>query len=327
MAFGACTAAACAPGCRRDPPVDTAPEAAVAVPSVAVSITPAPVEPSAKAAACAVAYAQGEGVPGPGSDLSEIAVPMTIPGGANLTVSVRQTGHEVRLVGPAVFRPCTHDEPESLLVVLGEAAVSSGPAVRPGAEVFVGTPSVVAVVGRGALRLAVTSGQTMWEVDEPDVVLTNLDSTRTPSAKDKGFFKRPDDGGVLLTRCVVQAASAAGAERLLLAIGSGDAGPLPSASIGILTARSIRVSRERTLNCAYAEAFALGCDLLSSGADARPPGCAAGGYQEARGHLARAIASTPIPPGSPPLPSNGPPPRDENPAKGDASAPGGRSPD
>jgi hypothetical protein len=115
------------------------------------------------------------------------------------------------------------------------------------------------------------------------------------------LLTRFEDGGILLTRCAVQAAAAASAERMLLGFTAADAAPpLPSASIGILTAQQIRHARERILDCAFAEAFALSCDQLST-ADAGTPGCGGSSYVKVRDHIARAVASGPIPPGSPPL--------------------------
>ncbi len=280
----------------------------------AVAVTPTtPMPPNA---ACAVAYASFPlgSAPQPGDDLSHAPVPLRIPENASLTIAVRRTGHEVRIKGPAVVRPCTHEEPDVILIALGEASVEGTTPVRPGSEIFLATPAFVAVVARATLKINASSSLSYWDVESGDVTITNLDTPKVVNGKDKGSLKRFEDGGVRLTRCGVQAAAAASAERLLLGFSQGDAAPpLPSASIGILTAQQIKHARERILDCAFAESFALSCDQLSAETDAAAPGCAGNTYVKVREHIARATASGPIPPGSPPPKTtgsapNGPPP-------------------
>lgn len=259
-------------------------------------------------AACAVAYASypAGGGPAPGDDLSNAPVPVRVPEGASLTIAVRRSGHEVRIRGPALVRPCTHEEPDVILVATGEASVEGTSPVRPGSEIFLATPAFVAVLGRATLRVNAGHAQSSWDIDDGEVTITNLDTPKTVNGKDKGSLKRFEDGGILLTRCGVQAAAAASAERLLLGFSQPDAAPpLPSASIGILTAQQIKHARERILDCAFAEGFAMSCDALSAESDTTAPGCAGHSYVKVREHIARAIASGPIPPGSPPQKTTG----------------------
>jgi len=275
-------------------------------PSVTAS-APVPAPPNA---ACAVAYANypaGSG-PAPGDDLSNAPVPLVVPDGASLTISVRRTGHELRIKGPAALRPCTHDEPDVILLATGDASAESTTPVRPGAELFVATPAFVAVFSRATVRLRAGHMQSSWDIEEGEVTITNLDTPKTFSvSKNKDWLKRYDDGGVLLTRCTVQAAAAASAERMLLNFVQHDAAaPLPSASIGILTAQQIKHAREKVLDCAFAEAFALSCERAALETDAAVPGCGPLGYLKVREHIARAVASGPIPPGSPPPRDAGP---------------------
>jgi hypothetical protein len=265
-----------------------------------------PPPPPPGSAACVVAYAnypEGSG-PSPGDDLSSVPVPLAIPEGASLTIAVRMSGHELRIRGPAIVRPCTHEEPDVILIAAGEASAEGTTPVRPGAELFVATPAFVAVFGRATLRLRAGHAQSSWDIEDGEVTITNLDAPKTFFSKNRDALKRYEDGGVLLTRCAVQAASVASAERLLLGFaqpGQGDAAPpLPSASIGVLTAQQIKHAREKVLDCAFAEAFALSCDRIAFESDASAPGCGALGYVKVREHIARAVASGPIPPGSPP---------------------------
>lgn len=265
-------------------------------PSVSVVVT-------APDAACAVAFASfpAGGGPSPGDDLSAIAAPLRVPEGASLTIAVRASGHQVHVKGPAAVRPCTRDERDVILVASGEVSLESSTPVRPGSELFVATPAFVAIVSRATLKLRASAPNTSWDVEDGDVTITNLDQPKNVSGKDKGSLRRYEDGGILLTRCGVQASSAASAERLLLGFTQGDAAPpLPSASIGILTAQQIKHARERVLDCAFAEAHALACDLLSAESDAAVPGCGAGGYPRVREHIAKSMASGTLPPGSPP---------------------------
>jgi len=259
-------------------------------------------------AACVVAYANypGGGGPSPGDDLSNVAVPMTLPSGASLTISVRKTGHEVTLKGPAVFRPCTHLDPDVVLVASGDVSTDRLSPIRPGTEIFVATPACVAIVGRATLRLEVGPDGTGYSVDEGAAEITNLDTPKLAREKDNGVFKRYEGGGVLLTRCGVQTAGAASTERMLakIAAAGGDASPLPSASIGVLTAELMKHARERVLDCAFALAFALSCDVLAKekgDAGLAKSGCQ-GGYSDAQGHISKSAASQDLPPGSPPPP-------------------------
>lgn len=265
-------------------------------PSVSVVVT-------APDAACAVAFANypAGGGPSPGDDLSAVAAPLRVPEGASLTIAVRASGHQVHVKGPAAVRPCTREERDVILLASGEISMESSTPVRPGSELFVATPAFVAVVSKATLKLRASAANGTWEVEDGDVSITNLDQPKSITGKDKGSLRRYEDGGILLTRCGVQASSAASAERLLLGFTQGDAAPpLPSASIGILTAQQIKHARERVLDCAFAEAHALSCDMLSAESDAAVPGCGAGGYTRVREHLAKSMASGPLPPGSPP---------------------------
>lgn len=279
-------------------------------PSVSASTSNAPPPPNAACAVAFASYPEGAKGPAPGDDLSSVPVPLVVPDNASLTISVRRTGHDLRIRGPAVVRPCTHDEPDVVLLVTGEASAETSGPVKPGAELFVATPAFVAVFGRATLRLRAGHAQSSWDIEDGEVTITNLDTPKTFISKNRDALKRYEDGGILLTRCAVQAASVASAERMLLGfLQTGDGGmapPLPSASIGILTAKQIKHARERVLDCAFAEAFALSCDRIAVESDAAAPGCGPLGYHGVREHIARAVASGPIPPGSPPLRDAGP---------------------
>jgi hypothetical protein len=231
---------------------------------------------------------------------------MRVPEGASLTIALRRTGHEVTFQGPAVFRPCTKDDPDVVLVASGHVSTNETSPVRPGTEIFIATPSLVAVVARASIDLAVSASKTDWILASGEATLTTLDATKTPQKSEHGSQKRFSDGGLLLTRCGVQATASANAERLLAQMGT-DAGPdapapLPSASIGVLAAEEIKHARERVLDCAFVEAFALSCDVVAKEGTVKEKaesGCK-GGYSDVQAYLAKAVASTALPPGSPP---------------------------
>jgi hypothetical protein len=270
--------------------------------------SPSPTPTIAQAPApCAVAYvAYPSDVPGPnpGDDLSTVAVPFRVPDRASLTIALRRTGHEVTVQGPAVVRPCTKDDPDVILVASGHVSTNETSPVRPGTEIFIATPSLVAVVARASLDLAVSASKTDWLNSSGEVTITTLDTTKIPGKGEHGTQKRFSDGGLLLTRCGVQATATASAEHLLAAMGT-DAGadapaPLPSASIGVLAAEEIKHARERILDCAFVEAFALSCDVVAKEGTAKEKsesGCK-GGYSDVQAYLAKAVASATLPPGS-----------------------------
>jgi hypothetical protein len=245
--------------------------------------------------ACAVGYvkypAGAVDPPKPGDDLSDVTVPMRVPEGASLTIAIRKSGHELTLDGPVVFRPCTRAEPEVVLIVSGHARNEGAVTIRPGTELFIGTPSGVAIVGRAGLLLSVSAATTAWELVDGEATFTDLDTTTPLVPGKKGSSKRFGDGGLLLTRCGVQAASVANTERLLLGGVDGGA-PLPAASVGILTAESIKHAREKVLDCAFAEAFGLSCDEKAAG------GCK-GGYASVLAYVAKVSAPGALPPGTP----------------------------
>jgi hypothetical protein len=289
-------------GCKEKPignAADSAPSIVADTDAVPTAL-PSAVVNAAPSAACVVAYVTWPTVSGPtpGDDLEKYPPRFVVPDGASISISVRRTGHEIRIKGPAVFRGCTKDEPDVVLLASGDAAIEGTAPVHPGAEVFLATPAFVAVVSRATVRVHASIGLSSWEVDDGDVTITNLDTPTRISGKNKGSLKRYEDGGVLLTRCGVQAAAAASAERMLLRF-SQDAGPpVPAASIGVLTAQQIRHQRERVLDCAFAEAFGLGCDDAAAVSDAPPAGCTLG-YARVREHIGRSTTPQPLPPGSP----------------------------
>ncbi|GAC1353708.1 MAG: hypothetical protein NVSMB47_06660 [Polyangiales bacterium] len=288
------------------------PDAAASAPSGNANGAGNPGVPVIAPATCAVAYATwppGTSGPMPGDDLTRVPVPLRIPEGGSMTIAMRKSGHEVAIRGPALLRPCTRDEPDVLLLASGEATTEASSPVRPGSEIFVATPSSVAVIARASLRLTVSASSTQWELTAGDATLTTLDVTKTPAAGERGGNKRFPDSGLLLTRCGVQVTATANAERMLASIGTDAAPPLPSASIGVLAAEEIRHARERVLDCSFAEAFALSCDALTAGGTAKEKaesGCKRG-YVAARAFIADAASSTLLPPGSPrPLGDGGP---------------------
>jgi hypothetical protein len=275
--------------------------------SSSIATSAQPPMPTADAApplpvACAVAYASypAGDAPKPGDDLSDVKVPMRVPAGASLTLGIRKSGHELTIEGPAIFRPCTRAEPDVVLLVSGHARNEGAVTIRPGTELFVATPSGVAVIGRAGLLLSVSSASTSWELTDGEATFTDLDTTTPLVPGKKGTSKRFADGGLLLTRCGVQAASVANTERLLLGGVDGGA-PLPAASVGILTAESIKHAREKVLDCAFAEAFGLSCDLLTSEGtpkDKAGSGCK-GGYEGVLSYIAKVSAPGALPPGTP----------------------------
>lgn len=259
-----------------------------------------------EAVACAVAYATYPpgfaSPPQPGDDLSALTPPMRIPANAQLTISIRKTGHEVTVRGPAVIRPCTRAEPDVVLVALGDVTTEASAPIRPGTELYLANPSNVAIVTRASMHLVVTNAYTTYEVTEGDAVVTTLDTSTPVHAGDKGASKRFGNGGLLLTRCGVQAASVATTERLLAQIGDAGPSPLPAASIGILTAEEVKHARERALDCAFAEAYGLSCDYVNaegSEKDKASSGCL-GGYRSVIDYIAKVTAPSALPPGSPP---------------------------
>lgn len=296
-------------GCDRKPkppgPVASAPPIGPdgdALPSASGSTTAkTPTRPPV----CVVAYATPPAGGGaffqPGDDLSEHPVPLTIPVGASLTISVRRSGHEVTVKGPAVVRPCTYAEPDTVLIADGEAATDRNSNVRPGAELYLATPGFVAVVGKATLRVRAGVEASTYEADDA-VHVTNLEQPRTVDPGAKGAFKRYEDGGVLLTRCGVQVTAVASAEAMLLGMAKDAGPPLPAASIGILTAQQIKHARERSLDCAFAGAFALACDhWTKSGEKVAATACKRVSYAGLVSHVAVASSAWALPPGSPVL--------------------------
>jgi hypothetical protein len=247
---------------------------------------------AAPPAACAAAYVSWPGGPAIGADLSQQPVPMRLPAGASITIAVRQSGHEITIRGPAAVRACTADEPDVILVAEGTATVEGTSPVRPGTEVYLATPSLVAIVPRASIKLEVEAKETTWEVVTGPATITDLDTTRAAGDHEKGTMKRFDDGELLLTRCGVQTTAAASADKMLRDLAAPDASvALPASSVGILAAAQVKHARERALDCSFAEAFALSCDVAALGCKH--------GYAGVREYLAKAAQLSPLPPGMP----------------------------
>jgi hypothetical protein len=255
--------------------------------------TPPPSAP----VACTAAYVSWPGGPAVGADLTHWPIPMKLPEGASITIAVRMTGHEVTIKGPAVVRPCTLEAPDAILVAQGTATVEGTSPVRPGTEIYIATPSLVAIVPRATIRLEVAAKETIWEVSAGPATITDLDTTRAANDHEKGTMKRFDDGELLLTRCGVQVSAAASSDRILRELASPDASvALPASSVGVLAAAQVKHARERALDCAFAEAFALSCD-------AEGLGCKHG-YAGVRAYIDKAAQAQTLPPGMPvPRPS------------------------
>ncbi len=276
--------------------------------AAASSTTP---KPSTRPPVCVVAYATpppggGGGFYQPGDDVSEAPVPIVLPVGASLTISVRRTGHEVTIKGPATFRPCTHAEPDAVLLADGDAATDRNSNVRPGADLYLATPGFVAIVGKATVK--VHAGVEVSTYDAEDsATFTNLDQSRTVDPGAKGAFKRYEEGAALITRCGVQVTAVASAESMLLGLTKDAGPPLPVASIGILTAQQIKHARERTLDCAFAGAYALACDAWTkAGEKIAATACKRASYAGLTAHLAVAASVWALPPGSPLLDAGAP---------------------
>jgi hypothetical protein len=107
---------------------------------------------------------------------------------------------------------------------------------------------------------------------------------------------------VLVTRCGVQVTAVASAESMLLGLAKDAGPPLPAASIGILTAQQIKHARERSLDCAFAGAFALACDhWTKTGEKVAATACKRVSYAALTSHVAVASSAWALPPGSPVL--------------------------
>lgn len=298
-----------------------APVVSIAKSATVMQAAPSSSAPAQPTAACVVAYASSPvGVSAGvavGDDLSDVAAPMRVAAGVSITIELRRSGHQVTIHGPAALRPCTRAEPDVVLLASGEATTDTFANVRPGAEMFLATPSFVAIFGRATLKVRVEPSTASYQVDAGEVDITSLDTTRHAKAHDDDYVRRYEDGGVLQTRCLVQATSAASATRLLDAIGR-DAGPaLPASSVGILAVEQMKHTRERTLDCAFAAAFALSCDLNDADRAAMTgdevarslgkSGCA-GGLAQTERRMAKAAASFTLPEWGPhpPVPSASP---------------------
>lgn len=307
VAFGPLSLLFLGAACDRKPkppgPATTAPPIGPDGDALAAASSSAVPKPSTRPPVCVVAYATPPPGGGawfkPGDDVSEAPVPIVVPTGASLTLSVRRTGHEVTLKGPATFRPCTHAEPDAVLLADGDASTDRNSNVRPGAELYLATPGFVAIVGKATVKVHAGVETSTYDAED-SATFTNLDQSRTVDPGAKGAFKRYEEGATLITRCGVQVTAVASAESMLLGLTKDAGPPLPAASIGILTAQQIKHARERSLDCAFAGAYALACDAWTkAGEKVAATACKRVTYAGLTSHLAVAASVWVLPPGSP----------------------------
>jgi hypothetical protein len=261
--------------------------------------------PPAPPPACVVKSAtwpEGGVAPKIGADLALLGAPARVPAGATLAIEVVRTGHVVTLVGPAAFRACTPEEPDTLVVALGAVSVAPAAGTKPDAkipELAVATPSTVAFAG--ALPFAMTVGaNTVADVPvKGGEVHFGTSENGEKKILGKYTFHRDESTGLVLSRCVVQAASDTASDRLQRQLAADAGPPLPSTSVSVLAVEGQKHHRLAQTDCGVAQARALLCDVAAAdGLKEGSDGCQ-GSYASAHAEIVKARRPVDLPPGTP----------------------------
>jgi hypothetical protein len=296
-------------------PPSTSSSAAAASASPAVSTSASTVEaPKPPPPACIVKLATWPaGTEGPkvGADLTSLLArdardtrdtrdaPMRVPAGATLAMEVVRTGHVVTFTGPAAFRACTPEEPDLVIIATGLVTVEPPAGTKPDAklaELAVATPGAVAYAGAIPFKLNVGM-VTVADVSKPEVIFgTSENGEKHIVGQYK--FRRDDSGGLILSRCVVQAASDSATERLQKQIAADAGPPLPSSSVSALAVEAVKHRRLATTDCGVAQAHMLLCDVATADKTEGAEGCL-GTYGSAHAEIVKARRPVDLPPGTP----------------------------
>lgn len=286
------------------PQISAPPSSASAAPSASASASTA-LAPPTPPAACVVrsaSWPDGAEAPKIGADLGALGAPVRVPAGATLAFEVIRTGHVVTLVGPAAYRACTPEEPDAVIVALGTVSVAPAAGTKPDAkipEITVATPSAVAFAG--ALPFSMTVGA----ITVADVPVKGGEvHFGTSENGEKHFlgrytFRRDESTGLVLSRCVVQAASDSATERLQRQLAADAGPPLPSASVSALGVEAQKHHRLAQTDCGVAQARAMLCDVASAdGLKEGTDGCQ-GTFATTRAEVVKARRPVDLPPGTP----------------------------
>jgi hypothetical protein len=249
--------------------------------------------------ACSVEAVSGwtdAGAPKVGDDVSAASQPVRIPAGATLAIRVALTQHRVLFTGPAVLRPCTHEEPDLLLLAEGSASIEPKSGLEKQLDAYVATPGVVAIVGTTPLSMSVVSGSTSYDIPKGEVMLDTSEMVHTGMGK--GTLPRFESAGLALSRCVSQAASSTAAARMIESIASDAGPPLPAASVAVLTVQAEKHHRLARSECGIAQAMALACDDMPK----KDAACFAS-WASTSAQVARAMTLVDLPPGTPIAPA------------------------
>src|SRR5882724_9362363 len=124
--------------------------------------------------------------------------------GASVTIKHSNSGREIALGGPALFRACRRGR-EQVLLVKGKVAAGTGMGSRPGAEVLIATPVAGIRYGDADFTLTLTDKQLSVEVraGQVDVDSAGAKALKTPlHGKDKLLVPlgKPD-AVALMARC------------------------------------------------------------------------------------------------------------------------------
>ncbi len=266
--------------------------------STSASVATAPKPPPACIVKSAT-WPAGTEAPKVGDDLAPLGAPARVPAGATLAMEVVRTGHVITFTGPAAFRACTPEEPDLVIVASGLVTVEPPAGTKPDAklaEIGVATPGAVAYAAAIPFKLNV-GVVTMADVTKPEVIFgTSENGEKHIVGQYK--FRRDESGGLVLSRCVVQASSDSATERLQKQIAADAGPPLPSASVAVLGVEAAKHRRLAMTDCGVAQAYMLLCDVAVADKTEGSDGCA-GTYASAHAEIVKARRPVDLPPGTP----------------------------
>lgn len=141
---------------------------------------------------------------------------VTLAAGANLTLKHTQSGRELAVAGPALFRACRRGR-EQLLLAKGTVQAGVGMGARPGAEVLIATPVAAVRYAEAGFQLKLTDKRLELQVSAGQLELDSASDKPLKSplrAKEK--LQVPlgkPDATQLMARCQVTAEEALASAR------------------------------------------------------------------------------------------------------------------
>jgi hypothetical protein len=175
---------------------------------------------------------------------------VTLGAGGSLTLKHTQTGRELAIAGPALFRACRRGR-EQLLLARGTVQAGVGMGARPGAEVLIATPIAAVRYAEAGFQLKLSDEQLDLQVNVGQLELDSasdkpLESPLRAKEKLRVPLGKPD-ATELMARCRVSAEAALATARRV-------SDPAAAEPLGERAAAHVKARKKARSTCTIAAA-------------------------------------------------------------------------